>query len=90
MKLYYLGKAKIMGYDYLVNPEEALYEEQIDPKALFKTKKEAQGVAEACEKALAKALNPNDSYCLNDLWDIFEIDSNKLELQSNGYFKLVN
>ncbi len=90
MKLYYLGKAKIVGYSSMMIPDTVLDEEQLDPKALFKTRKEAQGVAEACEMTLAKNLTPYDDYCVHDLWDIFEVDSDKLELQANGFYKIVN
>ena len=89
MKLYYLGKSKIIGFGSLMIPDTVLDEEQLDPKALFKTRHEAQGVASACEMTLSKNLTPYDDYCVHDLWDIFEVDSDKLELQPNGFYKLV-
>lgn len=89
MKLYYLGKSKIVGYGSMMIPDTVLDEEQLDPNALFKTRKEAQDLADACEMALAKNLTPYDDYCFHNLWDIFEVDSEQLERQPNGFYKIV-
>ena len=89
MKLYYLGKALILGFGSMMIPYTAMLEEQLNPKGLFKTRKEAQGVAEACELTLAKNLTPYETYCFDDVWDIFEVDSEELELQPNGFYKVV-
>ena len=89
MKLYYLGKSKILGYGSMMTPDTVLDEEQLDPKAFFKTRKEAQELAKALELALAKNLTPYDNYCFHDLWDIFEFDSRQLERQPNGFYKIV-
>lgn len=91
MKLYYLGKAKIVGYGTMMIPDTTLAEDQLDPKAFFKTRKEAEGVAEACELTIASNLTPYDDYCIYDLWDIFEIDTNKMKFQAldNGLLEIV-
>lgn len=90
MKLYYLGKAKIVGYGSMMIPDTVLDEEQLDPKALFKTRKEAEELAEACELTLAKNLTPYEPYCAYDLWDIFVVDSDKLVPNfKNGFYELV-
>lgn len=90
MKLYYLGKAKIIGYGSMMIPDTVLEEDQLNPEALFKTRKQAEELAEACEITLASNLTPYDEYCIDDLWDIFEIDSDKLVIQQDSeYLKLV-
>lgn len=90
MKLYYLGKAKIIGYGSMMIPDTVLEEDQLNPEALFKTRKHAEELAEACEITLASNLTPYDEYCIDDLWDIFEIDSDKLVIQQDSeYLKLV-
>lgn len=90
MKLYYLGKAKIVGYGSMMIPDTVLDEEQLDPKALFKTRKEAEELAKDYELTLAKNLTPYEPFCAYDLWDIFEVDSNKLiPNYKNGFYELV-
>lgn len=90
MKLYYLGKAKAIGYGYMMIPDTVLAEDQIYPEALCKTRKQAEELAKTCNITIASDLTPYDDYCIDDLWDIFEIDSDKLVIQQySEYLKLV-
>ena len=78
MKLYYLGKAKIVGYGTMMIPDTVLDEEQLDPRSLFRTRKHAEELAKDLELTLAKNLTPYEPYCTWAVFDIFEVDSNKL------------
>lgn len=90
MKLYYLGKANIVGYGSMMIPDTVLAESELNPEALFRTREEAERLAQACELTLAKNLTPYEEYRFDDLWDIFEIDSKNLEIQLDDEFlKLV-
>ena len=54
------------------------------------TRKEAEELAKDYELTLAKNLTPYEPFCAYDLWDIFEVDSNKLIPNfKNGFYELV-
>lgn len=90
MKLYYLGKAKIVGYGSMMIPDTVLADNKLNPEALFRTRKEAERLAQACDLTVASNLTPYEEYNIDDLWDIFEIDSKNLEIQLDDEFlKLV-
>lgn len=90
MKLYYLGKANIIGFGSMMIPDTVLADNKLNPEALFRTRKEAERLARACELTVASNLTPYEEYNTDDLWDIFEIDSKNLEIQLDDEFlKLV-